>query len=110
MKKISEHLASKILNIKHKLKSKITKVYKDLAFHSEKVAILSKNKIELERARLELKKKLNTLGGYVYKKYYREQVFDFSQDKGYSNAVQEAKSSHLIVNKIIAERKKIKKT
>ena len=75
---------------------------------SEKLTALSRNKIELEKARHELKRRYGQLGVYVSNQYESNNATDFSADIDYTKMLNELKNSKNLVNRIKEERKKIR--
>ena len=108
MKNLSNYFLNNFIRLKNKLRPEINKAFKGIANQSEKVAALSKNKIELERARLELKRKYKELGIYIFNQYDANKVSNFSKDVSYVKLLNDLKNSKLLINRISEERKKIR--
>ncbi|OUW60112.1 MAG: hypothetical protein CBD58_05150 [bacterium TMED198] len=108
MKNLSNYLLDSLVKVKENLSPGLHKFLGSLSSKSEKLTALSRNKIELEKVRLDLKKKYAQLGIYVSNQYELNNATDFSADINYTKMLNELKNSKNLVNRIKEERKKIR--
>ena len=108
MKSLSNYVLDNLVKVKANLSSWIQRFLRVVSSKSEKLTALSRNKIELEKARLDLKKKYAKLGVYVSNQYEVNNATDFSADIEYTKMLNELKNSKNFVNRIKEERKKIR--
>ena len=108
MKNLSNNILNSFIKLKKKLSPELAKALNGITSKGEEVTALSKNKIELEKARLDLKRKYREMGSYVSSQYDLNKVTDFSEDVDYIKMLNELKNSKTLVNKIKEERKKIR--
>ena len=108
MKNLSNYLLDSLVKVKANLSPWVHRFLGVISSKSEKLTALSRNKIELEKARLELKKKYAQLGIYVFAQHELNNATDFSADIEYTKMLNELKNSKNFVNRIKEERKKIR--
>ena len=108
MKSLSNYVLDNLVKIKANLSPWIHRFLRVVSSKSEKITELSRNKIELEKARLDLKKKYAQLGVYVSSQHEVNNATDFSADIEYTKMLNELKNTKNFVNRIKEERKKIR--
>ena len=108
MKSLSNYVLDNLVKVKENLSPWMNRFLGIISSKSEKLTALSRNKIELEKARLDLKKKYAQLGVYVSGQHELNNATDFSADIEYTKMLNELKNSKNFVNKIKEERKKIR--
>ena len=108
MRNLSSYILNSFLKLNKRLKPEISKAINGITSKGEEVTALSKNKIELEKARHDLKKKYRELGSYSSMQYDLNSVTDLSMDVNYIKMLNELKNLKILVNKIKEQRKKIR--
>ena len=110
MRNLSNYFLANLVKLKGRLKPEIEKALNGITSQGERVTALSKNKIELERARLDLKKQYKELGLYIFNQYNLKSTLDFSSDIHYVKKLNDLKNLNNLIKRIKEERKKIRKT
>ena len=75
-----------LLNIKKSFNSFLKKTSSDLKNNTKRITIKGKKKFEIEKSKIELKKKYYELGVYV-SKHNEKGTFDFSYDNQFKDLI-----------------------
>ena len=85
---------------------KIKDLFNSVKNNSKELSIKGKIKFEVEKTKLELKKKYIKLGKHVSKQFFNEEMTDFIYDEKFSKINQEIENLKNYISKV--ENKKIK--
>ena len=86
---------------KSKIKfDKLNDYLDDFKNKSSKILNLSKNKIELEKCKIELNSEYKTIGRYISKQYLEDGTTNFTYDKKYKIHIEKIKKLILYIKKL----------
>ena len=88
LEKYFQLFSNKTRTSKKDIVSFITKIKKG----SKDLSIKGKTKLELEKAKLDLRKKYYKLGMYITNKFTSDNIYDFSYDDKFKELIDEIKS------------------